>query len=971
MQMFYQGNELQKTKMTTLWVCLPALLIQVIVMSLPSFTLFNERHGDLLSVHLLLEMFSISVSILVATIAWHVLTNSESTRIANPIIFGFTVLAMADMMHALTYAGMPGLMTDSSTPEAIFFWLTGRTFAALVLLAIALNLKLPGHKSIWLLAGILCGALITWLGTYHLSVFPVLFVTGKGVTAFKAYYEIVLCTIYLSIAFWLFYEGMKKDKPLSLWLGTACFVMGIGELDFTTYLTPSDFLNTFGHTYKIVSYALIYRALFISAIRAPFQMLKMSEDRLTQHQTNLLSILNKIPHGVLRLDTQLNCTYVNHVQAKRFGLPEADIQGQPLARFATEGDMANTQKYIAEAFAGNAGQLTGWFWTTQNIPKYSIVNFVPEFNEAGYVTSVLIFLTDQTEQQEAKQNLLSSLKETEELKVALDAHAIVVKTDANGVITSVNDKFCEISKYPREELIGQTHRLINSGRHPKAFFKELWETISSGSIWNGEICNRAKDGALYWVQTTIVPYMGVDGTPQQYMAIRVDITSQKKAEEEAKGEIEYLAFYDYLTGLPNRRLMIERLAQALLDAEHAYSNGALLFMDLDNFKEVNDTLGHIQGDQLLKETANRLLASVANHDTAARIGGDEFVVILNHLNPDLAVAQEQARKIAENIRLNLGRVVDLSGYQAVSPPSIGVVMFQGVEKTASELLKQADMALYRAKSAGKNQVCFFDPQLQATINARASLLNDLRHAIPNKEFILHYQPIVDADKTVLGYEALIRWQQPQRGMVPPFHFIDLAEQTGLIIPIGQWVLETACQQLVEWQKEAHSAHWSIAVNVSAKQFGEADYPQQVLATLQRTGAKPENLRLELTESMLLEDVNEAIRKMIELRRHGIRFSLDDFGTGYSSLNYLKRLPFDYLKIDRSFVTDIFNDSNASAVVRTIILLAVSLEMKVIAEGVETVEQYHVLDGYGCHGFQGYFFGRPGPVAALKAPLINA
>ncbi|WP_018151034.1 bifunctional diguanylate cyclase/phosphodiesterase [Leeia oryzae] len=964
MQTYYQGSELQKAQMTTLWICLPALVIQIIVMNLPSFTLFNDRHSDLLSVHLLLEMFSVSVSILVATIAWHVLTNSESTHIANPIIFGFTVLAMSDMMHAITYAGMPGLMTDSSTPEAIFFWLVGRTFAALVLLAIALNLRLPGHKSLWLIAAILCGSFITWLGTYHLSAFPTLFVAGQGVTKFKAHYEIGLCTIYLVIAFWLFYKGKKQQRPLSLWLGTACFVMGVGELDFTTYLTPSDFLNTFGHIYKIVSYGLIYKALFISAVRAPFQLLKMSEDRLQQHQTNLLSILNKIPHGVIRLDPQLNCTYVNQVQAKRFGHAEAEIQGKPLSQFATAGDMANVKTYLAEAFTGNAGQLTGWFWTAQNIPKYSIVNFVPEFNEAGYVSSVLVFLTDQTEQEQAKQNLLSSLKETEDLKTALDAHAIVVKTDANGVITSVNDKFCDISKYTREELVGQTHRLINSGRHPKTFFKELWDTISSGTIWNGEICNRAKDGSLYWVQTTIVPYMGPDGKPLQYMAIRADITARKNAEE----EIEHLAFYDYLTGLPNRRLMIERLAQALLDSEHTLCNGALLFMDLDNFKEVNDTLGHTQGDQLLKETANRLLAAVAEHDTAARIGGDEFVVILNHLDADMSVAQVQAREIAENIRLGLGVVVDLNGYQAVSPPSIGVVMFQGVEKTASELLKQADMALYRAKSAGKNQVCFFDPQLQAAINARASLLADLRQALPHQEFVLHYQPIMDAEKTVLGYEALIRWQQPQRGMVPPFHFIDLAEQTGLIIPIGQWVLETACQQLVEWQKDEQSAHWSIAVNVSAKQFGEADYPQQVLATLQRTGAKPENLRLELTESMLLEDVNEAIRKMIELRRHGIRFSLDDFGTGYSSLSYLKRLPFDYLKIDRSFVTDIFNDSNAAAVVRTIILLAVSLEMKVIAEGVETVEQYKVLDDYGCHGFQGYYFGRPGPLAVIPSPL---
>jgi diguanylate cyclase (GGDEF)-like protein/PAS domain S-box-containing protein len=448
-----------------------------------------------------------------------------------------------------------------------------------------------------------------------------------------------------------------------------------------------------------------------------------------------------------------------------------------------------------------------------------------------------------------------------------------------------------------------------------------------------------------------------------------DITQRKSAEE----KIRHLAFYDTLTELPNRRLILDRLGHALISSARHQKHCALLLIDLDNFKSLNDTQGHDVGDQLLIAVAARLAASIRQVDTVARMGGDEFMVLLEDLD-EAELAAVQAESVARKIITALNEPyllnANLNGnshhqHNHHSTSSIGITLFCGDAVSVDELMKRADTAMYQAKAAGRNTLRFFDPAMQAVVTARASMEKGLHKAIEAQQFLLHYQAQVNSSGLVLGAEVLLRWQDPERGLVSPAEFIPLAEETGLILPIGQWVLETACLQLAAWSARREMADLTIAVNVSARQFHHKDFVSQVLDVLDKTGANPRRLKLELTESLLVDDVEAIITKMGVLKRKGVGFSLDDFGTGYSSLSYLKRLPLDQLKIDQSFVHDISTDPNDAAIVRAVVALAQNLGLTVIAEGVETPDQRDFLASHGCLNYQGYFFSRPLPLEEFE------
>lgn len=545
---------------------------------------------------------------------------------------------------------------------------------------------------------------------------------------------------------------------------------------------------------------------------------------------------------------------------------------------------------------------------------------------------------------------------------AFEAQEGMFITDASGTILRVNTAFSQITGYSAEEAVGQTPRLLRSGHHDEAFYAAMQDSITRTGTWQGEIRNRRKNGEVFPEWLTITAVKDAQDQVSHYVSTLTDITGRKSAEN----EIERLAFYDPLTNLPNRRLLHDRLQHALASSQRNGTGGALLFIDLDNFKTLNDTRGHSKGDQLLKEAAQRLLTCVRDTDMVARLGGDEFVVLLEGLSTQGIEASTQADGVGQKILAQLHQPYDLAGQAYRYTASIGIALFLDQQGSTEELLQHADLAMYQAKADGGGTLRFFDLEMQAIVTARAALEADLTEAVRQEQFVLHYQAQMGPNGQTTGAEALVRWQHPQRGMVSPLEFIPLAEATGLILPIGQWVLQSACRQLVQWACDPGMAHLCLSVNVSAVQYRQRNFVAQVLAVLEETGANPKRLILELTESLLLENVQDIIDKMLILRGQGVRFSLDDFGTGYSSLAYLKRLPLSELKIDKSFVRDVHTDENDAAIVRTIIALAGSLSLAVIAEGVETAEQRDFLASSGCHYYQGYYFSRPLPLPNFEA-----
>ncbi|MFP3983668.1 MAG: EAL domain-containing protein [Desulfurivibrionaceae bacterium] len=684
---------------------------------------------------------------------------------------------------------------------------------------------------------------------------------------------------------------------------------------------------------------------------------------LAASEARFHAIAEGISDAIVMADPQRNIQWVNSGFAEVFGYKLDDIQGKQSSVI-----YEHAEEYIRQGklrYNRDANTHDGRYEIRYRRKNGEV--FIGETmgtalrNEDGELLGYVALIRDVTEQRATEEQLRIAA-------VAFEVENGIMITDREQIIQRVNRAFTRITGYEAEEVIGKKPTFLKSGQHSKAFYQQMWQEINEQGCWEGEIWNRKKGGGIYPEWLTISVVNNDQGEVTHYIGSFSDITERKEAEQ----HIHQLAFYDPLTQLANRRLAIERIEHARLTGERSNQYGTILMLDLDHFKVLNDTQGHHAGDQLLVEVGKRLKEQVRAADTVARFGGDEFVVLFEGLSHDRDTAVNLASDLAEKIQSNLTvpyHLDEVKEYRIT--PGIGVVLFLGRDASVEELLKQADVALYEAKAAGRNTVRFFNPEMQDKVEQRAKLETALSKALEQEEFLLYYQPQVNHNRELLGAEALLRWVPQDSGsMVSPADFIPLAEDTGLIVPIGYWVIETACRQLRAWQKQSPNRPFNLAVNISARQFRQHDFVHRLQEIIQNTGVNPVNLKLELTETVVLDDINYVTERLQELKKLGVGTLMDDFGTGYSSLSYLKRLLIEQIKIDNSFVRDIGHSMHDSAIVRAIIAMGHSLGLQVVAEGVETEEQKAYLEKYQCDAYQGYLFDRPMPVKEFEKWLVN-
>ncbi len=678
-----------------------------------------------------------------------------------------------------------------------------------------------------------------------------------------------------------------------------------------------------------------------------------AEVLLRRNQALMLTSMD----GIHVMDMQGNILAANDAFCRMLGYSREEVSGLNVAKWDAQWSVEELRARFRELVGKSA-----MFETLHRRKDGTLINV--EISASGVEMEGQSFIFA------SSRDITGRKKAEDELRVAaaaFETHEAIMITDASANIIRVNQAFQDITGYSYAEVLGKNPRIMNSGRQERAFYANMWQQLTHTGAWSGEIWDKRKNGQIYPKWMTVTAVKNEQQETIQYVAIFSDITARKQAEE----EIRNLAFYDALTKLPNRRLFVDRFRAALPVSARHNNYGAVLFIDLDKFKALNDALGHDYGDLLLIEVAARIKSCVREMDTVARLGGDEFVVLVEEISDDREEASRKVGLVAEKIREALVRPYLLKEHEHHSSPSIGISLYRGNEETVDTLLQHADMAMYQAKSSGGNAVRFFDTVMQHNVAAHAELVSDLRGAIEQRQLHLYYQVQVDENNRPLGAEALLRWIHPQRGMVMPEQFIPIAEESTLIFEIDDWVLETACRQLVLWGGNAQTRDLLLTVNISAKQFARPDFVDKVASILRAHEVNSARLKLELTEGMVLDDLAGAVKKMHALKALGVSLSMDNFGTRYSSLSYLKQLPLDQLKIDKDFVQAITKGSDDALLVQNIIDLVNNFNLSVIAEGVETEAQLASLKQRECITYQGFLFGKAVPIEEFEALLVKS
>nr|WP_255605070.1 EAL domain-containing protein [Rheinheimera maricola] len=859
----------------------------------------------------------------------------------------FFAVFWLDLAHLLSFPGMPAYFNENSTEKAINFWLVARLLVATTLCFVVLPVadKSTGLKQYYLMlitAIVLVVSCHYWFIKYPQTI-PHTYLEDSGLTHFKIIVEygviiISALTVFLIVRYRHLRRAFHAPALLAAVLTTI-----FSELCFTLYNQVNDFYNVIGHLLKLISFLFLYRALVYETLAAPYAQLLRSKAELAATLSATPDILLDIDqNGILhrihsRPDSNVNIAskqFIGH-QAKTVLPP--DIANTLLKAIEQAAHRKGCSDTYQCALNGDSIDTPVWFQVIAAIKPNS-----------AEVQRFILSVRDIS----AQKNLLAS----EQLNaLAFHTREAIMITDPEQRIIRVNPAFTDITGYSEAEVVGKTPSVLSSGLHDKLFYQRLWKALHEFDVWSGEIYNRRKNGEVFPEHVIINALKDDNQQVTHYIASFNDI-SKSKADQQ---RIHRLAFYDPLTHLPNRRLLLDDIVNTQSENQRSGQFSALFFIDLDHFKSLNDSLGHSFGDELLRQLADRLQLTIRTNDILARPGGDEFILLAKLQTTDSTAAALSAQELGNKILDEIRKPFMLKDHQYSITASIGVALFNNNTNAVDELMSSADLAMYHAKENGRNQLFFFEPQMQQTLKRRQQMELALKQALVKQEFQVFYQPKVNTFGTIIGYEALIRWQHPEFGLVSPDSFIPLAESTGLIIDIDSWVLENACQQINKLSSQGQAL--SIAVNVSQRQLARKDFVELVSNIVVASGIDPTLLELEITESMLNDDLENTRKKLDALSQLGILFSLDDFGTGYSSLYYLQKLPMNVLKIDQSFVRAFLTQETDYAIVKTIIAMAKALSLKVVAEGVEQQEQYEALIALECDFFQGYLFGKPAPL----------